>query len=49
LTDEVDDIEEVPQESEAKSEELDTVNDEEQAKKAALLEHANKLLEEVNK
>lgn len=49
LTDEVDDIEKVPQESEAKSEEPDTVNDEEQAKKAALLEHANKLLEEVNK
>ena len=49
LTDEVDDIEEEPKESEAKSEEPDTVNDEEQAKKAALLEHANKLLEEVNK
>ena len=49
LTDEVDDIEEVPQESEAKSEELDTVNDEEQKRKAELLEHANKLLEEVNK
>ena len=49
LTDEVDDIEEVPKESEAKSEEPDTVNDEEQTKKAALLEHANKLLEEVNK
>lgn len=49
LTDEVDDIEEEPKESEAKSEEPDTVNDEEQTKKAALLEHANKLLEEVNK
>ena len=49
LTDEVDDIEEEPKESEAKSEEPDTVNDEEQKKKAALLEHANKLLEEVNK
>ena len=49
LTDEVDDIEEEPKESEAKSEEPDTVNDEEQAKKAALLEHANKLLAEVNK
>lgn len=49
LTDEVDDIEEVSQESEAKSEELDTVNDEEQKRKAELLEHANKLLEEVNK
>ena len=48
LTDEVDDIEEVPQESEAKSEELDTVNDEEQKRKAELLEHANKLLKEVN-
>ena len=49
LTDEVDDIEEVPQESEAKSEELDTVNDEEQKRKTELLKHANKLLEEVNK
>lgn len=49
LTDEVDDIEEEPKESEAKSEELDTVNDEEQKRKAELLEHANKLLEEVNK
>ena len=49
LTDEVDDIEEVPQESEAKSEEPDTVNDEEQKRKTELLKHANKLLEEVNK
>ena len=49
LTDEVDDIEEEPKESEAKSEEPDTVNDEEQKRKAELLEHANKLLEEVNK
>lgn len=49
LTDEVDDIEEDPKESEAKSEEPDTVNDEEQKRKAELLEHANKLLEEVNK
>lgn len=49
LTDEVDDIEEEPMESEAKSEEPDTVNDEEQKRKAELLEHANKLLEEVNK
>lgn len=49
LTDEVDDIEEEPKESEAKSEEPDTVNDEEQKRKTALLEHANKLLEEVNK
>ena len=48
LTDEVDDIEEEPIESEAKSEELDTANDEEQKRKANLLEHANKLLEEVN-
>ena len=49
LTDEVDDIEEEPKESEAKSEEPDTVNDEEQKRKAELLKHANKLLEEVNK
>lgn len=49
LTDEVDDIEEEPIESDAKSEELDTANDEEQKRKADLLEHANKLLEEVNK
>ena len=48
LTDEVDDIEEDPIESDAKSEELDTANDEEQKRKADLLEHANKLLEEVN-
>ena len=48
LTDEVDDIEEEPIESDAKSEELDTANDEEQKRKADLLEHANKLLEEVN-
>ena len=45
---ELDDIEEDPKESEAKSEERDTANDEEQKKKAELLEHANKLLEEVN-
>lgn len=49
LTDERDDTEEEPKESEAKSEEPDTVNDEEQKRKAELLEHANKLLEEVNK
>ena len=49
LTDEVDDIEEEPIESDAKSEELDTANDEEQKRKADLLERANKLLEEVNK
>ena len=48
LTDEVDDIEEEPKESEAKSEEPDTANDEEQKRKADLLEHANKLLKEVN-
>ena len=49
LTDESDDIEEEPIESDAKSEEPDTVNDEEQKRKAELLEHANKLLEEVDK
>lgn len=49
LTDESDDIEEEPRDSEAKSEEPDTANDEEQKRKAELLEHANKLLEEVNK
>lgn len=49
LTDESDDIEEEPRDSEAKSEERDTANDEEQKRKAELLEHANKLLEEVNK
>lgn len=48
LNDEVDDTEEEPKESEAKSEERDTANDEEQKRKAELLEHANKLLEEVN-
>ena len=46
---ELDDTEEEePIESEAKSEELDTANDEEQKRKADLLEHANKLLKEVN-
>lgn len=49
LTDEVEDIEEEPMESDAKSEEPDTANDEEQKRKAELLKHANKLLEEVNK
>lgn len=49
LTDESDDTEEEPIESEAKSEELDTANDKEQKRKAELLEHANKLLEEVDK
>jgi len=48
LTDESDDIEEEPRDSDAKSEEPDTVNDEEQKRKAELLEHANKLLKEVN-
>lgn len=48
LTDEVDDTED-PKESDAKSEEPDTVNDKEQKRKTELLEHANKLLEEVNK
>ena len=45
---ELDDIEEDPIESDAKSEEPDTVNDEEQKRKAELLEHANKLLKEGN-
>ena len=45
---ELDDIEEDPIESDAKSEEPDTANDEEQKRKADLLEHANKLLKEVN-
>lgn len=49
LTEERDDTEEDPKESEAKSEERDTANDEEQMRKAELLKHANKLLEEVNK
>ena len=46
---ELDDIEDDAQESEAKSEERDTVNDEEQKRKDDLLEHATKLLEEVSK
>lgn len=47
---ELDDTEEEePIESDAKSEELDTANDEEQKRKADLLEQANKLLEEANK
>ena len=45
---ELDDTEEEPIESEAKLEEPDTANDEEQKRKAELLEHANKLLKEVN-
>lgn len=45
---ELDDIEDEPIESDAKSEEPDTANDEEQKRKADLLEHANKLLKEVN-
>lgn len=49
LTDERDDIDEEPKESEVKAEEPDTANAEEQKRKAELLEHANKLLEEVNK
>lgn len=49
LTDESDDIEEEPRDSEAKSEEPDTVNDKEQTRLADLLKHANKLLEEVDK
>lgn len=49
LLGEVDDINEEPMESEAKSEEPDTANDEEQRRKAELLEHANKLLEEAEK
>ena len=49
LTDERDDIDEEPKESEAKAEEPDTANAEEQKRKAELLKHANKLLEEVNK
>ena len=49
LLGEVDDINEEPKESEAKSEEPDTANDEEQRRKAELLEHANKLLEEAEK
>lgn len=48
LTDEVDDIEEEPRESDAKSEELDTANDKEQKRIEELLKHANKLLKEVN-
>ena len=46
---ELDDIEEESNESDAKAEEPGTANAEEQKKKAELLEHANKLLEEVNK
>ena len=38
-------LEDIAEEEEAKSEELDTVNDEERTRKALLLEHANKLLE----
>lgn len=49
LTDERDDIDEEPNESDAKAEEPDTANAEEQKRKSELLAHANKLLEEVNK
>lgn len=45
---ELEDTEEDPKESDAKSEEPGTANDEEQKRKADLLEHANKLLKEVN-
>ena len=48
LTDEVDDTDEEPKDSEVKAEEPDTANAEELKRKAELLEHANKLLEEVN-
>ena len=44
LTDESDDIEEEPRDSEAKSEEPDTVNDEEQTRLADLLKEADNLL-----
>lgn len=44
LTDESDDIEEEPRDSEAKSEELDTVNDKEQTRLADLLKEADNLL-----
>ena len=44
LTDEVDDIEEDPKESDAKSEEPGTANDEEQKRKAALLKEAETIL-----
>ena len=44
LTDESDDIEEEPRDSEAKSEEPDTANDEEQTRLADLLKEADNLL-----
>ena len=44
LTDESDDIEEEPRDAEAKSEELDTVNDKEQTRLADLLKEADNLL-----
>ena len=44
LTDESDDIEEEPRDSEAKSEEPDTVNDKEQTRLADLLKEADNLL-----
>ena len=47
LNDEVDDIDEpIEEETNAKSEEPDTVNDEERARMTQLLEKAKKLLEE---
>ena len=49
LDDEADDIQEEPSGSEAKAEEPDTVNAKEQKRREELLEHANKLLTEVNK
>ena len=44
LDDEIDDNEPKPEESSAKSEELDTVNDKEQERRIALLKEANELL-----
>ena len=44
LDDEIDDTEPAPEESEAKSEELDTANDEEQMRKTELLKEAENLL-----
>ena len=49
LDDEIDDRDEDPSGSEAKAEEPDTVNAKEQKRREELLEHATKLLEEVNK
>lgn len=49
LDDEIDDRDEDPSGSEAKAEELDTVNAKEQKRREELLKQATKLLEEVNK